>query len=207
VGVVDAFIPPSPDSEVELRKFPAVEVMVNMELRVPEVRRFAGETIARWLRDNATREGVDYVIVFNAADELKVRERAAGKASGDKPSLSKVGGGREPARGGSRDEPLVRIEGSPTQAPGSGRLPRAPGRQTGDTPKVVGEGGGGRTITETTSLDSMAPLAPATSPEASTTGDAVLRFTVYLKPYVKPAPADASPVEGATPATKTGGGS
>jgi hypothetical protein len=197
IRVIDAFEAPSPDSEIELRKFPAIEVVMNVELRVPEARRFANETIARWLRDNATRENVNYVIAFNPSEDFRVRDNAAANEKpATLPGVETQGTSRDRANRGPRDE-------QPTgRTPAGPRTPK--GGKPEPAPRITGDGGSVRSVTENTSVEAMAPLWPAENSVVEKTGDAVIRFKVYLKPYVKPAPAEGETASGNA---NSGGGS
>jgi hypothetical protein len=174
-----------------VRKFPGVEVTVSADLRVPEPRRFATETIARWLRDNATREGVNYVIVFNPAAEMRaadVNAAAGTQASGSMALPGGREGGREATpRAGNRDEApgggrSTAAPGRTTRTPGARQPAQNPGRTTGDGPTS--------NVTESTSPDAMAPLTSSEDLQGAVQGRVTFRFTAYLKPYEKPAPAE-----------------
>ncbi len=211
-AVEDFFVAPSPDSEIEHRKFPGVEITVAADLRVPEARRFATETIARWLRDNATREGVDYVLVFNPALEMKAADTTGAQASAANnlalPGGAGGGGGRETAASGRGRDDAPGGARTPGAAPG--RNQRTPGgRQPAPSQgRITGEGPSGN-VSETTSPDAMAPLA-AGDMGGPVLGRVTFRFTAFLKPYVKPAPAEGAAEGGAAGGAggaNSGGGS
>lgn len=80
-GFVTTYEPPEGEggegaaaTDVDLMKLPRIHCTLEMNTEVPEARRFARDTVGKWLEANRSREGVPYRIVF-VQNGLRVSEK------------------------------------------------------------------------------------------------------------------------------------
>ncbi len=166
-------------------------VMVTAEFRTghPDARRFARETLAAWLRANATREGVPYTVyVPEDGVEVVLAGQTAPNAGfgGAAPAGSRVtfggargggpaappGFGREEERGGGR------FAGGPPGAPPGGGFAAPPAWGGAAAPA---SGGAEPEVSETELLQKLESLAPVAAPPVGPAGaTVVLRWALLL---------------------------
>jgi type IV pilus assembly protein PilM len=158
--------PPSGDASEappDFRSMPTLKCVLTVTTDAPEARRFAEDTLVKWLRENKERPGVPYLLSVNVPGfELTELAQASAPAAPTAPSV--VPGIRPPAVGGSPGRGPVMTGDGPRLGPRvqDPRMPALPGVGPG-----VGPGGApgsgpvsGEVIVNTQELDQLAPLPP-----------------------------------------------
>jgi hypothetical protein len=169
-----------------IAQYPRVRCVLTLSTSQPEPRRFAAETVQKWLQANSKREGVAYTIridepCYVATDAPRDAADAAAPAGGGEADPGLVGatpGGKSPLRITRDDRPFVE------EAP----PPRPSGTLIGDGPRnpEANKLSADRAAAQD-QLEKMAPLTepPASGPRA--TGTVVVTWWAALIPA---APAD-----------------
>ena len=154
---------PTPGAVIEkpadIENYPRVRCVLEVNTDVPEARRFAQDTVAKWLETNKTREGVAYTIFYVPRDGMRVTEKDGTTFGGEGvPGAGRAGDGDAPT-----PQPDRRGRTQPRQ-----EVPRP--AQRGFQPPI-GEGGG-MDATSTapddtqsqSKLNEIAPIAAAIRP-------------------------------------------
>lgn len=148
--------PPTPDADP--MTLPRVRCTLELTTDVPEARRFAQDTLEKWLEANKTRTGVPYKIVYTSG-AMRVTEKD-GRVQGGLPDANTPGRGADGVAQGN-DRPLRgRQIARPDVPAGRGFAPPPPMPPSGD----FGSGGDSTAAApddaqSLTKLNEMAPLS------------------------------------------------
>lgn len=183
-----------------LRDAPAVEVQAQFRTGMPEPRRFINETLNRWLRDNRTRTGLPYQIVYLGAEGGDITVRIVETEADANVAMEIVGGpAQTPGMQGGivgqadpRDRDARRGGGA---APAGGRGGGRGGVAEASGAVVLGEGSRSLGV-NATDPDTLAPLT-FVGAERKPTALSVVRFYVVLKAPATPGQEDQAAAGGA----------
>lgn len=162
-------------SDADLMKLPRIRCTLELNTDVPEARRFASDTVGKWLEEHKSRDGVPYKIVY-VSQGLRVTEKDGTTSVAD--ATPPVGAGRPvgegvmrqperpaPTRGGRQ----LRNEGGPGFPPPSGGF---------GSPPPMGEGGGGDMLGTTpddpAALQKLNEVAPIDATIRATGGSKIV---------------------------------
>lgn len=213
-GMGDPSMAGSTNDPLKIAAYPHIQVSLTMSTSQPEPRRFAQETVERWLESNRVRKDIPYEIVFEPRPVTVAEISSDPNASSQVASSSsrgfpedmmdrRRGGGTLP--GGM----IITADGQVGTGPASGKHIRpvegggSPIR--GSFPGASPAGGNPQMSEQktaaATSVEQLAPfdeaaMKPATNP----TGEVVVSWYVVFKPPAPPAdpanPASEAPVGG-----------
>lgn len=152
--------------EVDPQTLPRIRCVLKVNTDVPEARRFAKDTVEKWLEQNKTRSGVPYKIVYSRAAMKVMENGVATTEPGAAPAAAPQGmpGGAAPSR---NERPYNPRGGLPAPGRGVPQMPPSP------SPDGMGAGDGTSSAPDDTqaltSLNQLAPVAVGVRATGSST--------------------------------------